>query len=246
MLSLRRHLKSALAETPRAKKPLVAYVGAASADNAGFQAMIGAVLATAGARVRGVKLASPRAKVSAAQTLLEDCDVVFVSGGDVAAGMDVLEERGVLPLFHALARAGKPMIGISAGSIMLGRAWLRFPEDDGGEARGEAPSVFPCMGIAPVFVDAHAEDDDWGELRELLSLIGASGEERPLGFGLTRKGGVTVEPSEDGTKVTAFGTAAPRFVANGKKVSEAPPLELGDSESVSGPQPPPRRRAAAR
>ena len=128
MLVLRRHVKAVLAETQGPKKPLVAYVGAASGDNAAFQHMIGAVLVTAGARVRGVKLASARAKVSAATTLLEDCDVVFVSGGDVEAGMHVLQDRGILPLFHGLAAAGKPMIGISAGSIMLGRAWVRFPE----------------------------------------------------------------------------------------------------------------------
>jgi peptidase E len=246
MLSLRRHLRSALAVAPRAKKPLVAYVGAASADNVGFQAMIGAVIASAGARVRGVKLASPHARVSAAQTLLEDCDVVFVSGGDVEAGMHVLEDRGVLPLFHALGRAGKPMIGISAGSIMLGRAWVRFPDDEEIARTGSrAPSVFPCMGLAPLCVDAHAEDDEWGELRVLLLLLALAGE-AAVGHGLTRKGGIMVEPDARGARVTAFGTAAPRFIAQAGTVEEASPLALGASETIVIETPPPRRRAPAR
>jgi cyanophycinase-like exopeptidase len=247
MLALRRHVKAVLAETQGPKKPLGAYVGAASGDNAAFQHMIGAVLVTAGARVRGVKLASARAKLSAATTLLEDCDVVFVSGGDVEAGMHVLQDRGILPLFHGLAAAGKPMIGISAGSIMLGRAWVRFPDEDAsnepGATKGE-PTMFPCMGLAPVHVDAHAEDDDWAELKELLRLAAAAGEHEPVGYGLTRKGGVAIEPREDGAHLVAFGTPTPRFTARGGKVTALPPLAEG--RSVALDKPPTRRGPSAR
>jgi hypothetical protein len=248
MLALRSHLKSALAEAVTAnpkKKPLVAYVGAASGDHLGFQHMIGAVLAAAGARVQGVKLASPKANVSAARTLLEDSDAIFVSGGDVELGMSVLQDRGVLPLFHTLVLAGKPIIGISAGSIMLGRAWVRFPEEKVG-VKALGPSVFPCMGLAPVYVDAHAEDEEWGELRVLLHLVAQSGENRPVGYGLTRKGGLTLEPSDQGTNVVAFGTDAPRFVARGGKVLASDSLRVGTSEPANGPEERPRRGPAAR
>ena len=245
MLSLRRHLRRALSEVAATKKPLVAYVGAADGDRPAFQQMIGAVVALAGGRMKAVKLASPRAKVSAAQGLLEDCDVVFVSGGDVDAGMNVLHERGVLPVFHALGREGRPMIGISAGSIMLGRAWVRFPEADApGTSEDTAPpQVFQCMGLAPVYVDAHAEDDAWGELRVLLHVLGTKEGERAIGYGLTRKGGVCVEQGKDGASLTPFGTSAPRFVFEDGNVVEKPPLALGSSEAVAAVKSPPRRRA---
>jgi hypothetical protein len=229
----------ALPPGERGKKPVVAYVGVASGDDAGFQRMIGDELVRAGGRVKGVKLASPRAKVSAASALLVDCDVVFVSGGDVAAGMAVLEQRDVLPLFHRLAGQGKPMIGISAGSIMLGRAWVRFPE----HGTRRSPSIFPCMGIAPVYVDAHAEEDRWAELRTLLELLGSAGEERPVGYGLTRKGGILVQPSERGVTVRPFGTDAPKFALKNRHARVSPALRLGSVDVIAASPAPPRRRA---
>ncbi len=77
LLALRRHLKTAIAAL-RVKKPLVAYVGTASGDNAGFFRMIGATFAWTGANVRAVKLASKTASVASARSLLEDADAVFV------------------------------------------------------------------------------------------------------------------------------------------------------------------------
>ena len=71
-----------------------------------------------------------RARASEARALLEDCDLVFVSGGDVDLGMKVLHDRDMAAPLGALARAGKPMFGISAGSLMLAREWVRFPDDD--------------------------------------------------------------------------------------------------------------------
>ncbi len=244
LAAFRRHMKAALALSEiegatRPGSPLVAYVGAASGDDAGFLRMIGDEIARAGGRVRAARLASPRSKLSAAQAVLEDCDVVFVSGGDVEAGMNVLQDRGALPLLRALAAAGRPMIGLSAGSIMLARAWVRFPAD--GDAAAD-PTVFPCMGLAPVYVDAHAEEDGWSELRVLLSLVargGARGDRSPLGFGLTRKGGIRIERHRatdgehgSGVKVVAFGTAAPRFVARGERIVAGRPLAPGSSTRV--------------
>jgi peptidase E len=231
--AFRRHMKAALAEVPksttkRAPAPLVAYVGAASADNTGFERMIGAEVVRAGGRMKAAKLASPRARVSAAQALLEDCDVVFMSGGDVHAGMEVVHDRGVLPLFVALAAAGRPIVGLSAGSIMLSRAWVRFHEDD-----ATPPELFPCMGLAPVYVDAHAEEERWAELRALLRLVAARGERSPVGFGLTTKGGIRVEArSVGGAKVVPFGTSAPRFVVRRGRVVAGRPVPLGSSARV--------------
>jgi hypothetical protein len=58
-------------------------------------------------------------------------------------------------------------------------------------------------------------------------LLAAVGEARPVGYGLTCKGGVLVEPSDEGTKLSAFGTDAPRFTARGGRVTKTAPLALG-------------------
>jgi hypothetical protein len=229
---------------------MVAYVGAASGDNTGFQLMIGAAIAFAGGRLVPAKLASPRSKVSAAAAVLSDCDLVFVSGGDVELGMNVLRDRGVLPLFHELGRAGRPFIGISAGSIMLGRGWIRFPDDPAAQS-----SFVPCMGLAPVYVDAHAEEDGWEELRALLALLVSTGETAPVGYGLTQKGGLSVEPLGGKRVLTPFGTPLPRFVVREGRVVKGRDLALGAREVLDGdPEPPPattegappRRRASRR
>ncbi len=228
LAAFRRHIAKALPPPVGKKPPLVAYVGAASGDDAGFMRMVGDEITRAGGRVRGAKLASPAAKVSGARALLEDCDLVFVSGGDVEAGMRVLRDRGVLPLFKALGIAGRPMVGLSAGSIMLGRAWVHFPDEDATTARRtrapRAPRLFSCLGLAPVYADAHAEEDRWAELRVLLRLVAAKTAAPVVGYGLTQRGGIQVVPGEDGVSLIPFGGTAPRFLARGGRVVEARPL----------------------
>jgi hypothetical protein len=76
-----------------------------------------------------------------------------------------------------LARQGIPFIGVSAGSIMLGQRWIawRDPDDDA------SAHVFDCLGIAPLVCDAHAEAEDWPELRALLVRLPAGA----CGYGIT-------------------------------------------------------------
>ncbi|HEY6463668.1 MAG TPA: Type 1 glutamine amidotransferase-like domain-containing protein, partial [Polyangiaceae bacterium] len=174
VLALRRHFKVALAAigTP---KPLVAYVGTASNDDRGFFTMIAGMVSLAGARMRLAKIASPRARMSEARALLDGCDLVFVSGGDVEHGMAVLHERDMAKHLTGLARGGKPFFSISAGSLMLARDWVRFPD----ESDEDSAELFPCLGIAPVHVDAHSEEDDWSELRVLMRLLHERGDRAP-------------------------------------------------------------------
>ncbi len=222
MLALRRHFKSAISGVETKRAPLVAYVGAASDDNAGFFQMIRAAVSVGTkAQLKMVKLASPRASASDARALLEKCDLVFVSGGDVDHGMTILNEKDMVKPLRALAAQGKPMFGLSAGSLLLARDWVRFPE--GNEPH---PELFPCLGIAPIHVDAHAEADDWSELRVLVDLLRIRGDAEPLGYGLTRKGGLHVEVSRDEVAVSALGTAIPRVGVRRGKVTDLPPLAL--------------------
>jgi peptidase E len=222
ILALRRHFKSALKELAR-ERPLVAYVGAASNDNAGFFTMIKAALGTTGSavRLRQAKSASPRASAADARALLEECDLVFVSGGDVEHGMKVLHDKDLAKPLTALARAGKPMFGISAGSLMLAAEWARFPDEDASKAE-----LFPCLGIAPIHADAHAEADNWDELRVVVDLLRRRGEKAPLGYGLTRKGGLRLEVGGGKVKIAPIGTAIPRVGVRANKVVDLPPLPL--------------------
>jgi peptidase E len=222
ILALRRHFKSALAALGPKKAPLVAYVGVASNDNAGFFTMIrAAVCPGTTARFKMAKLASPRASASDARALLEKSDLVFVSGGDVDHGMKILHDKDMVKPIRALAAAGKPMFGISAGSLMLACEWVRFPE-----GREDRPELFPCLGVAPIHADAHAEGDDWAELRVLVDLLRVRGDEEPVGYGLTRKGGLRVDIDGDRTTLTPMGTPIPRVGVRRNKVTNLPPLTL--------------------
>jgi peptidase E len=224
--ALRRHFKTAVAEigsqggARKRSPPLVAYVGAASNDDAGFFSMIrGALSATQPVRMRPVKLAAPRASASAARALMEDCDMVFMSGGDVEHGMRVLRDKDMVRPLRTLAREGKPMFGISAGSLMLAREWVRFPDDDSSKAE-----IFPCLGIAPLHVDAHSEKDGWDELRVLVDLLRHRGDARPVGHGLTRKGALRLALNRSGAVVHAVGTPIPRIVVRRGRIVDGAPL----------------------
>src|SRR5271168_4437202 len=94
VLALRRHFKAAV-DALGLPRPVVAYVGVASDDNRAFFTMIGGAIGAGRARMKQVKIASPRASASDARALLEECDLVFMSGGDVEHGMKVLHDRGM-------------------------------------------------------------------------------------------------------------------------------------------------------
>jgi peptidase E len=213
---MRRHLQAAVAATGK-EKPLVAYVGAASGDNAGFRAMLSGAFLGTGARLEPARLVSPRAKPADAIGLLEECDLVFMSGGDVEAGMKVLEDRGAAAVLRRLGREGKPMVGISAGSIMLGQHWVRFPDEDD----DSTAEPFDCLRIAPLSMDAHSEGDGWSELKVLVRLLGERKIEPALGYGVPSKGCLTVDPSGN---PHASGVPIARFCFRDGQAVEADPL----------------------
>lgn len=161
--------------TPR---PTIAYVGAASDDDRSFAAMLRALVFGPGARVVLVELTRRAVPTSTLRSRLAAADLVFFTGGDVERGMALIDDRALAPYLRELARAGKPMEGISAGAILLGRHWLRFPE------RG-APAVFRCLGVVPASFDTHGEADGWSELRELARRV--RGE--PVVYGIPSHGG---------------------------------------------------------
>ena len=196
------------------RKPRLAYLGAASGDNPAFRLFIARMLQKAGAGIVALApLCGRKADRDAARRVLSDADIVFVSGGDVEAGMRVLEEQGMISFLRVLYRAGKPFFGVSAGSIMLARSWIRWrnPHDD------SSAELFPCMGFAPVLCDTHGEGDEWGELKAALALcpIGT------LGYGIVSGSALIME--SDGSLI-ARGNDIPVFCRRKAEVMQVESL----------------------
>jgi peptidase E len=165
------------------KSPSVAYVGAASGDSARFFGFITDAFKEAGSGdIKHALIAPAKADLNKAKGILEAADIIFISGGDVEAGMDVLREKDMIGFLTGLYNRGKPFFGLSAGAIMLAQEWIRWrdPDDD------STAEIFPCLGIAPVICDTHAEGDDWEELKALLALekYGVKGYGLPSGNGI--------------------------------------------------------------
>jgi peptidase E len=191
--------------------PSVAYVGAASGDDRSFFGFITSAFKEAGAgEINHALIVPEKADLKKAKNILEAADIIFISGGDVEAGMDVLLQKDMTGFLTGLYSQGKPFFGLSAGSIMLAREWIRWrdPDDDA------TAEIFPCLGIAPVICDTHAEGDDWEELKALLALE----KNGVKGYGLPSGNGIKVFP--DG-RVEALGGAVPEYLRRDDRVNKA-------------------------
>ena len=111
-----------------APSPAIAYIGAASNDDRGFFAWVSRYFTKSGS---GEVMLAPTARRFERRSFEKTCeaaDAVFLSGGDVEEGMKVVARRGLAPFLSELYRGGKLFFGVSAGSIMLARAWLHWAE----------------------------------------------------------------------------------------------------------------------
>jgi peptidase E len=212
-------LLQAVYRTYDIKNPTVAYSGVASGDDLDFFCWIAHELTASGAdKVVHAVIASPNADLKKARTILESADIVFVSGGDVEAGMEVLQEKNMVDFLTGLYRQGKPFFGISAGALMLAARWVRWldPNDD------NSAELFDCLNFAPVICDAHDEQGGWEELQAALKLE----KEGVRGYGLAAGSGIKV--TADG-KVSLVGGNVFQYMRRGDKVvlieETLPPIE---------------------
>jgi len=188
--------------------PTVAYVGAASDDDSGFYKMISQMIQkSVDCRFTHPLLVSAKADLNQAKEMLQSADAIFMSGGDVEAGMQVLKARKLTTFFNDLYSTGKLFFGASAGSIMLAREWVRWedPEDD------SSAELFPCLGLAPLICDTHAEEDAWAELQAALKLQKAVS----IGYGITS--GSTLKVAA-GSPIEALGGSVAVFQGNNREV----------------------------
>ena len=200
-------LQMALRELGKTK-PTVAYIGAAHGDSLMFFLFIKRLITAAGAgKVELVPLVKKKSDIEKAQSIIQSADCIFVSGGDVKEGMRVLTERSVIALIKKRYNEGALIIGVSAGSIMLAKQWIDWP-DENNEASAK---LFPCMNIAPVLCDTHGEEDEWNELHSLMRL--AEGDQ--IGYGIPSGGAMRISP--DGV-VEAISMPLFRIEQQGSKI----------------------------
>jgi len=202
------------------KSPTVAYSGTASGDDKNFFRFIAESFVQAGAdKVVHALIVPEGADLKKAKSILESADIVFISGGDVEAGMDVLQDKNMVDFLTGLYKQGKPFFGISAGAIMLADRWVRWTDPN----NDNSAELFPCLGFAPIICDTHDEQAGWEELHAALTLV----KDGVKGYGLASGSGVMV--TADG-KVAALGGTVYQYVRRGNKVvriEDVPPLERG-------------------
>jgi peptidase E len=155
-----------------------------------------------------------KADLNKANDILKAADVIFAGGGDPEAGVQILREKKMIDILHDLHQEGKVFFGISAGSIMLAKEWVRWRDPDN-DATAE---LFPCLNIAPVICDTHDEEAGFIELKTAIALA----RENIRGYGLASNTGIKVYP--DGN-IEALGGAVWQFSKRRGKVERESDLQ---------------------
>ncbi len=203
-------IRAVLRETGTAS-PKVGYVGVANNDDEGFFNYIADIFKETGDfNITLALISSEKADLNKAQGILESAEIILISGGDVDKGMRVLKEKNMINFLSRLYNQGKFFCGISAGSIMLSKEWVRWrdPNDD------SAAELFPCLGFAPIICDTHGEHDDWEELKAVLKLE----KDDVRGYGIVTSTGIRVFP--DG-RIETLGGAVHQYVRLGSRVERS-------------------------
>lgn len=162
------------------KRPSIAYIGTASGDSKSFFNFMCKPLKSAGAGTVSMAPVAKRTDIPAAKKILSEADAVFLSGGEVDDGMAALKKHGLDLFLTGLYNNGKVFFGISAGCIMMGKAWAHWDNTDD----DHTASLIDCLGFVPFIFDAHAENEDWRELKCVLRLTGSGA----VGHGLSNGG----------------------------------------------------------
>lgn len=152
-----------------AEHPSVAYIGTASGDSRIFMKFFERPLKAAGASsLTMAPLIGKKADIGKAEEILRTRDVILISGGEVEDGMQGLPAE-IRRLMKELLEEGKQYAGLSAGAIMMGKAWPHWEDED---RHPEEAVLFDCLGFTDLIFDAHAEDEGWPELKKAVELAG--------------------------------------------------------------------------
>jgi hypothetical protein len=163
--------------------PRAAYLGASNGDQPEFYSLFLAAMEGIGPAESRMIPGTPSDEERA---FLESADVILLAGGDVDLGWRAFEASGIRGIVERRYWDGAVLIGVSAGSVQLGAA---------GWPAGDPDNPFATWGFAPFVVDAHAEEDDWADLRTVVRARGegARGLGIPAGGGLVYHADGTLE-----------------------------------------------------
>ncbi|HEX6911439.1 MAG TPA: Type 1 glutamine amidotransferase-like domain-containing protein [Longimicrobium sp.] len=161
--------------------PRAAYLGASNGDHPDFYSIFLAAIEGIGPAECRMIPAVPSPEELA---FVERADLILLAGGDVGVGWRAFEASGMRDVVDRRYHAGAVLVGVSAGAVQLGTAG--WPE-------GRPDAAFGTWGLAPFVVDAHAEDEDWAQLRAVVRARGDGAR----GIGIPRGGGLVYHA--DGT-----------------------------------------------
>jgi hypothetical protein len=172
-------------------KPAALYIGAASGDDRGFGIALSALLKSAGVRtVIWPKLSKGKKKdATGARAALADVDLVFVGGGDVETGVQAVRDADLVDELHAAADRGVVFAGMSAGAIMLGERWIRWPREGAGDDEAE---TYECLAIAPCSLDTHGEGDRWQETQSFAAVRAREIGKKARAYGVPSGGALLI------------------------------------------------------
>jgi Peptidase family S51 len=152
--SLSARLRAELPESPKA-----AYVGASNHDQPEFYDLFRVAMEMAG--VRHCHMVSSRL-TEQDRAFLDGASLILLGGGDPERGWRVFERNGLKELLLKKRYDGAVLAGVSAGAVQLGRGVL---------SDAAQPAVLEMFGFAPFYVAAHDEEQDWWDLRALVSTL---------------------------------------------------------------------------
>ena len=115
--------------------------------------------------------------------------LIFVGGGDVEVGIERLHELDLKRDIAAAAERGAVFAAMSAGAIMLGERWIRWPSEHAGDDSAE---TFECLGIVPFSLDTHGEGDEWQETHSFATVRARETQQEAHAYGIPSGGALLI------------------------------------------------------
>jgi cyanophycinase len=155
-----------------------AYVGASNNDRPEFYELFVAAMASMG--VSNCRMVSTELQ-DEDKFFIQRASLILLAGGDVEHGWRVFERNGLKDLMVKKRYDGCIFVGVSAGAVQLGLGTL---------TDAPQPKKLEMFGFAPFYVGAHDENNEWWNLRALVTMS-ASGIRA---VGIPRGGGAVYDP----------------------------------------------------
>jgi cyanophycinase len=150
---------NALTDGIRASLPSsAAYVGASNKDRPEFYELFVAAMEAVG--VSNCRMVSSELD-DEDKFFVNGAGLILLAGGDVEHGWRVFERNGLKDLLVRKRYDGCIFIGVSAGAVQLGLGTL---------TAAPQPKKLEMLGFAPFYVGAHDEDNEWWDLRALVTM----------------------------------------------------------------------------